>query len=105
MGLFVVVDEGVEFPGAGGGVGFTVRGKMVRGFEIGNKLRLGLRRSQQFDLGIGVLKGGRVPFLAGRLVLLVCLVALTIKLLTCGFVLVEIATATFVRFAADNVDT
>ena len=78
---------------------------MLCGFKVGNQLCFGFGRGQEFDLRISVLKGGGVPFLAWRLILLVGLVALTIELLTCGFVLLEIATATFVRFAADNVDT
>ena len=105
MGLFVVVDEGVEFPGAGGSVGFAVRGDMVSGFEISKELCLGLRRSQEFDLGIGVLKSGRVPFLAGRLILLVGLVPFAVELLAGDFVLIEITAAEFIRFAVDNIDS
>ena len=105
MGLFVVVDEGVEFPGAGGGVGFAIGGDMVSSFEIGKELCLGLRRSQEFDLGIGVLKSGRVPFLAGRLILLVGLIPFAVKLLAGDFVLIEITAAEFIRFAVDNIDS
>ena len=56
--LFVVVDEGIEFPSTNSSVGLAVGGDMMSGFEVGSQLGFGLGRSQVFELGVGKLEGG-----------------------------------------------
>ena len=76
---------------------------MICGFKVGCHLGFGFRSGQEFDLGVGIGEGGRVPFLARRLVFLVGFSASTVKLFAISHV--EIATVTAVKFAADLVDT
>ena len=102
MRLFVVVEEGVELPSTGSGVCLTVGGDVVCGLEIGFQLGFGFRSGQELELRVGVLESGRVPLLAGRLVLLVRFFASTVKLFAVTHV--EIATVTAVGFAANLVD-
>ena len=102
MRLFEIVEEGVELPRPRGSVFFAIRGNVICGFKVGFHLGLGFRSGQEFDLGVGVLEGGRVPFLARRLVFLVGFSASTVKLFAISHV--EIATVTAIKFAADLVD-
>jgi len=102
MRLFVVVDEGVELPCPNGGVFFAIRGNVLCGFKVGFQQGFGFRSGQEFELGVGVLEGGRVPLLAGRLVFLVVFLACTVKLFTVTHV--EIAAVTAVCLAVDLVD-
>ena len=103
MGLFVVMEEGVVFPSARGGIRLTIRGNMVSGLEIGFQLGFGFRGSQEFVLRVGIFEGSRVPFLAGRLVLLVGFIAFTIELFAISHV--KIASVAAVGFAMNLLDS
>ena len=105
MGLFVVVEEGVEFPSPDGGVSLAVGSDMMSSLEVGYQLGFGFRGGQEFVLGIGIMEGGRVPFLARGLVLLVSFVALAVKGFASDFGLVEIAAAATFSLAVEGVDT
>ena len=103
MRLFEIVEEGVELPRPRGSVFFAIRGDVICGFKVCCHLGLGFRSGQEFDLGVGIGEGGRVPFLARRLVFLVGFCASTVKLFAISHVV--IATVTAVGFAANLVDS
>ena len=102
MRLFVVVEEGVELPRPNGSVFFAIRGDVVCGFKVGCELSFGFRSGQELELRVGVLESGRVPLLAGRLVLLVVFFTGTVELFAVSHI--KIATVTAVGFAANLVD-
>ena len=105
MSLLVIVEEGVKFPCTNGGVSLAVGSDMVSCLKVGYQLGFGFRGGQEFVLGIGIMEGGRVPFLARGLVLLVSFVALTVKGFASDFRLVEIATAATFCLAVEGVDS
>ena len=75
---------------------------MFSGLKVGFQLSFGFWRGQKLELRIGVLEGGRVPFLARRLILLIVFVTLAIELLTIPHV--KIASTTAICFAADFIN-
>lgn len=75
---------------------------MTRGFVVGFQLGFRLGRGDKFDLRVSKGKGGRVPLLARRLVLLIGLFASTIELATISHV--KIAFITTIRLAVDLID-
>ena len=80
MRLFAFVEEGVEFPGVGGGIGFAVGSFVFSCSVIGIHLRdLLLVGLDSMELLMRIGEGGRVPFLTRGLVLLIVLIALTIE--------------------------
>ena len=81
MGLFVLVLEGIEFPGPRCAVGFAVGAFMVCGFELDLKLSLCFRCSVMFcHVGVGIGKDIGVVLLLGGLVLLVGFLASSVEL-------------------------
>ena len=105
MSLFIIVEEGVEFPSPNGGVSLAVGSDMMSSLKVGSQLGLGFRGGKEFVLGIGIMEGGRVPFLARGLVLLVSLIALAVEGFASYFGLVEIAAAATFSLAVEGVDT
>ena len=103
--MLVVEDEGIEFPCTDGFISLAVRSNTVSRFVLLLQLGFGFGGSQEFELGVGVLEGGRVPFLARRLILLIILIALAIKRFSSSLVLVKIASTTAIELAVEGVDT
>ena len=99
MRLFVVVEEGIEFPSPNGVVGFAVCSNMMSSFEVDCQLGFRFRGGLELVLGIGIMEGGRVPFLTRGLILLVSFIALTVESFACDFGLVKIAAAATISLA------
>ena len=103
MGLFVFVEQGVEFPGPEGVVYFAIRGAMFGGFEFGSQLCFGFRVGfKDCQLAISIGEGGRVIFLLGRLFFLVSLFSSAVELLAITYV--KIARVLFVGLTMDLID-
>ena len=66
---------------------------MTSGFIVGFELSFGFGGGHEFNLGVGVGEGSRVPFLARRLVLLVGFCASAVKLFAISHVKIAAVTA------------
>lgn len=104
VGVLVVVEEGIELPRPEGGVCLAVGSEVVSGFIFRTELCLQFGRGTEFSqFAVGISKSLGVPFLAGRLVLLVGLLAVAIELFSITDI--EIAGVSFLEFTMDEVDT
>ena len=105
MRLFVVVEEGIEFPSPNSGVDFAVCSNMMSSFEVGCQLGFRFRGGIELVLGIGIMEGGRIPFLTRGLILLVSFIALAVEGFTGDFGLVKIAAAATISLAVERINT